>query len=146
MSSAVEASITGRVGAGVIAVGLARAARRLIDDAADTPVHAAVRLGIDQLFRRESPARRGSLVLAADALASLRERSVEQAEQTTLYDLVEIACLAAAKERARAWARLGERARATVSESDLDIVSRELERALTLALHDSKAATNDRHG
>lgn len=141
MSTSIGASVTGRVGASVVAVGLARAARKVVDEQCDSAVQLAVRLGIDQLFRRESATRRASLLLAADALAALRDPGAETERERALYDLVEVACLLAAREAARAQQRLCVCARATFGSDDALVeVRQELETVLLGARSETQAA------
>jgi hypothetical protein len=96
---------TGRVAAGVAPRRLARLAAHLMADVRnDDPLVLALRLGIDQLLRNDSPERRRHLMLAAEAIATLRGEhscALSSADQQ-LIDLVQAECLSRVGEKDKA--------------------------------------------
>lgn len=128
--TSIESPAVGRVEAPNVVRRLARLAAHLTaDERNDDPLILALRLAIDQLFRRDSAERRKHLLLAADVLAVLRGREPLAADDVALLDIVQAASLASAGESERARKLIGERKLVLDSEtlrSALEAVENEL--------------------
>jgi hypothetical protein len=137
----IDARVTGRVHATPAAQRLARLTAHLIaDERDDAPFTLAIRLAIDQLFRRDSHARAAQLAFAASALAALRDHCLSH-EDECVVDLVEAACLLGAGDirTARALVR---RLKRPAPRGDIETAVQTLEAELAAAVPDPVETTD----